>query len=118
MGANLGYIANFYVISNSYSNGRTDGRSRSNEQMVIIDGWMPSWGYQETTTNDTSSSRIYKSIGGSNYIYVANRHNGSINYLRKDGGVHATLPGARRYGADPIWIVYNDGTCWKDGVIN
>jgi len=118
---NRGYMASSYVVQNTYGNGRVTGQGKSNSQIVLFDAW---WGgsisgrYTEVDVNCTlASNRDAKSIGATNYSYIANRHAGRFNYLIKDGSAHTTSTGVSGYGADPIWIIYTNGTYWKDGTI-
>lgn len=114
-----GYLGNGYVFSNAYGiNGRTSGPSRSNEQMVLFDAWMPAWEYKEADVHCTpASNRDIKQIGSSNYELIANRHSGKFNYLKKDGSAHTTSLGVSNYGTDPIWLIYSNGKYWRDGTV-
>lgn len=116
-GRSRGYILNGHVARNDYGiNGRM--HPKTSRQMLLIEQWMPEWGYTETSVTDANdSSRQYWSVGGTKYERIAPRHLKRLNYSNKDGSANSTKVGISGYGEDPIWFFYTDFRYWKDGSV-
>ncbi len=126
-GMSRGYAMNNYVNMNEYNiNGYIGKVPKDSEQMVLIEMWVPQWGYVEHMTMLAGQNIEYLLIGpnppyGDWYTFIAYRHNNGCNFLKKDGSVDWTLPGRSYYGEKPIWLFYGQGAYigkyWQDGTI-
>jgi len=121
-GRSRGYAMNTYVGLNTMGiNGFLGKVRKDSEQAVLVEIWLPGYsgyggyGYPEEITMDNATSVEY--VGPTSSTYLAWRHNNGMNYLKKDGSVEWTGPGASFQGEKPIWVFYSsDGTYWQDGV--
>ncbi|MCM8762361.1 MAG: DUF1559 domain-containing protein [Candidatus Omnitrophica bacterium] len=104
-------------------NGRLGKVKKDSEQALLFELWFPGYGtdgyggygYPELSTMGGTNNVEYISAGGSNYQYLAYRHNGGMNYLKKDGSVEWTRPGTSGFGEKPIWLFYTSGYYYQDG---
>lgn len=111
-----GYMGNGYVLLNNLENGKIYGPGPSSRQMVLFDTWRNSDHVEFAVNSLPVGNQDWKTIFSTNYEFVANRHNGMLNYLVKDGSVHTTDTGTSGYGYDTIWIIYTStGKYWMDG---
>lgn len=111
-----GYMGNFNVFNNSRDNGRTFGSGKVGSVMLLFDGWIPGWNYSEADVHCTvvSNRDCKDQYVAANATFIANRHLGRFNYLRKDGSVDSTTTGVSGFGADVVWEL-RDGRLWQDG---
>ena len=84
--------------------------------MLVIDFWHPSLDYAESAVggNITNTEYISHGLGAlTTAKYVAKRHSGMINYLRKDGSVKTSMRGNYGIGKDILWSYYYDNPSYN-----
>lgn len=118
---------NQYVALNTNNiNGMLGKIPKDSQQALLFELWIPDsgwtggyggYGYPEHGTLQGTGNLEYISIGSSFTKYLAWRHNGGMNFLKKDGSVEWTKPGNSGRGEKPIWYFNTDGTYWQDGTL-
>ncbi|MFA9476678.1 DUF1559 domain-containing protein [Phycisphaerales bacterium AB-hyl4] len=120
------YVINRYVNLNEPSfqteNNRMDEPWTDNRQALLFEAIDRG----RSTETERVAMRVYASItnaqlgrGTTHRPYLAFRHNGNMNFLRKDGAVHLTGPGVTGSGELPIWYLRRDTSTprfWQDGL--
>lgn len=122
IGGSQGYCYNEYVATDttaaphpSNSNGRIDENNKWNSsQMLLTECWRgASHDYVEAYVGAATLS--YAKHGHTDKY--AWRHNGKMNFLRKDGSVSSTKMGVSLSGEKIVWLLYDDGGAYRDGTI-
>lgn len=122
-GCSRGYLMNAQIATNYLNSRRLGSPGGSGSVMLLIELWVPAWGYSEGDVDATWSSYRLAVYGAStdyagNRDRIAWRHNKRSNYLTKCGSVFNTGPGVTGYGEKPIWWLVTSGSsykCWQDG---
>jgi hypothetical protein len=85
--------------------------------MLLIEYWIPDWGYSEADVDATWASFRLLIDFNANRERLAWRHNYRANYLNKDGSVFDTGQGTTGFGAEPVWFrsTVSPYPYWRDG---
>lgn len=119
-GRSRGYIYNEYVATDLFRMGRlqTNGHRLAGKVAILFDMGRGDKGpeQQEESTMGSYYNYEYLAIYSTvNSRLLAFRHSARINYLTHGGNVASTYRGAEGYGADPLWIIYDQTSIWQDG---
>jgi len=130
-GNSRGYVMNDYVAVNTHGiNGMLGKVPKDSQQALLLELWVPDfgsngyggYGYPEHSTMGTVNNIEYRNCTTTSIPYLAWRHNGGMNFLKKDGSVEWTGPGNSGSGEKPIWYFYGStdtryiGKYLQDGV--
>jgi competence protein ComGC len=116
-GVSRGYAMNSYVAKNLYNLARLGTRNETGNTMILAELYWPEFEYQEGFFRGGTNNVEIMSISTITKSTMAWRHNGGMNFTRKDGSVDWTKIGLRGYGEKIIWYyTINDSyKFWQDG---
>lgn len=120
-GCSRGYSMNSQIAKDYLGCRRLCSPPGSEIVMLLIETWVPAWGYTEgDVAADWISGRLTVAGGGagsSDLSKMTWRHNGRSNYLTKSGSVLNTGRGVTGYGENPVWWIIPGGSPsrWQDG---
>ncbi|MEX2672126.1 MAG: DUF1559 domain-containing protein [Phycisphaeraceae bacterium] len=117
------YVINRHVNIDQYDNNRMDTPRMDNRQALLFEAVhrteLNSSGKRKPMTvfDDFSNAQLAADSTSHNAA-LAFRHNGNMNFLRKDGAVQSTDPGETGSGRYPFWFMRMDLSTprwWQDG---
>ncbi|OGV44530.1 MAG: hypothetical protein A2017_19655 [Lentisphaerae bacterium GWF2_44_16] len=113
--ASRGYAMNQYVAQNYKENGRLHTNYKHNSKVMILgEVWNPNNNYTEFTLLGTRTNREYMSY--SQETYLAWRHKGEMNFIRKDSSGASSKMGFSTFGENIVWYVRENEQYYKNAV--